>query len=190
MRHSILNVLLVGLMSMLAVACTSRDPLLSRLDEPTGLTVVTLEQPLVLARPTRLAVAARDYAYVGPVEINRNGRREHYLWVGLASTLDRARLKQSPPLAESLALLLDGAPMVLPLKDWEPDLEAAPYAGQSPVYAAFAARASLAQIERIAAAGVVEVRIVTAAGAAYPYRHWSGDFPDWAAFTAAAPDNP
>ena len=163
MRNSLMTCLAIAL-----CACASPDALHSRLDDDTGLTVVTMHEPVVLARPTRMAVAARDYAHIGPVEVNRMGRREYYLWIGLSSTVDRERVAEPAPRAETLALLIDGQPSVLPLTDWNPELELPPYASSTPVYASLAARASLEQIQRIAAAGDVEVHIGTAQGRTRP----------------------
>lgn len=171
----------------LVSACSVSESLVSRLDEATGVTVVSMEVPIVLARPTRLAVAARDYAYLGPVEINRMGRREYFLWVGLASTVDRPRVSEPPPRAMTLALVVDGLPMIVPLTDWNPDLEAPPYDGTTPVYASLAGRASFDQIMRIAAAESVVVHIITDSGGSLDYRLWDGDWPDWATFTARSP---
>ena len=74
----------VAVVVLAVSACTAQEPLATRLDT-SGLTVVTVDEPVVLARPVRqLTVAARDYAYIGPVQINRMGNRDHYLWVGTA----------------------------------------------------------------------------------------------------------
>ena len=37
----------------------------------------------------RFSHAARDYLYLAPVEANEAGKRKHYLWVGLGTTVDR-----------------------------------------------------------------------------------------------------
>lgn len=171
-------------------ACASKQVLQSRLDEATGLTIVTLPEPLVLARPTRYSAAARDYAYLGPVEINRMGEHEHFLWIGLASTLDRDRIAEAPPEASTLALVIDGLPMLLPLSEWNPDLEVPPYAGNAPVYLTLAARASADQIRRVAAADSISVNIVTKSGKTLSYKVWSGERPTWSAFAAGGSDNP
>lgn len=168
-------------------ACSGHEPLTTRLDEMTGVTVVSMDTPIVLARPTRLAIAARDYAYLGPIEINRNGDREHYLWLGLASTIDRALVSDPPAQATTLALLVDGLPMNLPLTPWDEELEEQPYGGNSPVYASLSARASLDQIARIAKAESVTVHINTDAGDSFNYRLWEGEWPTWAPFSARTP---
>ena len=85
--------------------CVSNSPLSTRLDS-FGVTVVTLDDPIVLARPVpQLAAAARDYAYLGPVEMNRMGDRDYYLWVGLASTIDRKLINVAPADVQTLTLL-------------------------------------------------------------------------------------
>jgi len=178
------------LFALVLAACAPAGTLQSRLDETTGLTVVTLKDPLVLARPTRLSATARDYAYLGPVEINRMGEREHFLWIGLASTLDRARIAEPPPQASTLALVVDGLPMILPLSEWLPELEVAPYSGNTPVYLTLAARASADQIRRIAAAESISVHIVTESGNTLNYRVWRGERPAWSAFAAGGSGNP
>ena len=165
-------------------ACASNTQLTSRLDR-NGLTVVTLDEPIVLARPVRqLAAAARDYAYLGPVEINRMGNRDYYLWVGLASTIDRQLIGVSPAQVQELAVLVDGRPMLLPLVNWATDLEQSPYDTAVPLYATFAAHASLDQIRRIATAKSVEVHLVSASGMTRRYQKWQGDWASWSLLVA------
>lgn len=164
-------------------ACTTAEPLVdSRLDS-SGLTVVTLGDPIVLARPApRLAATARDYAYLGPVEINNMGRRDHYLWLGLATTVDRTPEHAEPPEADAIALLVDGQPMMLPLTRWRTTLDRAPYETALPLYATLAARASLDQIQRVASARSVEVHLLSGSGVAARYRMWQGTWPSWSLF--------
>lgn len=163
-------------------ACSSQPPVTSRLDSG-GLTVVALNDAVVLARPVRqLTVAARDYAYIGPVEINRMGQRNYYLWLGLASTVDRALADVSPADAESLAILVDGQPMILPLTNWGADLDRPPYETGVPVYAKMSARASLDQIHRIGEATSVEIHIVSSSSSADRYRVWQGAWSSWSLF--------
>ena len=168
--------------AILVSACASTPSSLSRLDSG-GLTVVTLSDAVLLARPVpTLAAGARDYAYIGPVEINRMGDRRHYFWVALASTVDRARTGLAPANAVALMLVADDARMTFPLSEWTMDFDVSPYASTTPIYATLAASASLDQIRRIARATSVEVRIVDDRGATARYRHWQGAWTDWAAF--------
>ncbi len=171
----------VAVVVLAVSACTAQEPLATRLDT-SGLTVVTVDEAIVLARPVRqLTVAARDYAYIGPVEINRMGNRDHYLWVGLASTVDRKLADATPLEADSLALVVDGQPMILPLRELNMTLDNLPYRSTVPLYATLFAHASLDQIERIAAAYSVDLYIVTSTGGTDHYQRWRGDWHAWSA---------
>ena len=147
----------------------------TRLDSG-GLTVVTLADAIVFARPVRtLAAGARDYAYIGPVEINRMGNRQYFLWVALASTVDRDLVGLAPEDAVALALVVDENPMVLPLREWDTTLDTPPYDSTTPVYATLAAHTSLDQIHRIATANTVELHFIVDTGAnAARYQQWEG----------------
>lgn len=165
--------------------CANETLLTSRLDS-NGLTIVTLDDPVVLALPVhQLAASARDYAYLGPVEVNRMGHRDYYLWVGLASTIDRKLVDVSPPGTQELTLLIDGSPVTLPLVDWVVDLDQSPYATSAPLYATYAAHASLDQIHKIANAESVEVHFVSASGANRRYQKWQGEWSSWSLLVAA-----
>ena len=170
----------------LALASCANDTLrTSRLDS-NGLTVVTLNEPVVLALPAHeLAAAARDYAYLGPVEINRMGERTYLLWIGLASTIDRKLINVRPSQAEVLALLIDGRPVTLPLVDWTTDLDRPPYDASAPLYVTLSAHASLNQIRMIARAESVEVQLISATGSARQYRKWDGDWASWSLLVVA-----
>ena len=179
----------LALLAFFASACATREPINSWFDPDTALTYAALHEPLVVARPVdRLTVAGRDYAYLGPIDINRMGRRDYYLWIGMASTVDRALLDEARPQAATLVLVVDGVPMDFPLAPWHPGLEALPYPTTTPVYATFVARASLDQLERIAAATSVMVQFALDDGKASGYELWSGQWLDWTRFTARVAD--
>ena len=159
--------------------CMTQAPIVSRLDS-SGRTVVTLDDAIVLARPIpQLASAVRDYVYIGPVEINNMGKREHYLWIGLASTIDRKFAKIAPDRIDMLVLFVDGQPMTLSLTNWRTELDNPPYETAAPVYATYAARATLDQIRRIADATLVDVHMMSGTGRAGHYRMWQGEWSSW-----------
>jgi hypothetical protein len=172
--------------------CTSTAvPLESRLDLNTGLTVQTLETPIVLARPIpRLATSARDYAYLGPVEINRMGTREYFLWIGMGSTLDRGFVGEPRPTATTLHLMLDGEPMPLPLSAWHQDTDTPPYAVGTPVHEHLRTRVSLDQLRRIARAKSIDVHIAAADTTTDRYRLWGGRWGELAKFTNEVAESP
>lgn len=166
----------------IAAACAAQVPNRSSLDS-SGLTVVTQADAVMLARPVpALASGAQDLAYIGPVEINRMGQRRHYLWVALASTVDRNLLGVEPPHAVELALLVDNEPMTFSLSTWSTELDEPPYESNVPHYATFEATVSLDQIHRIARAGSVEFHILDDAGVTARYRKWQRNWESWSAF--------
>lgn len=170
---------------------TTAVPLESRLDLNSGVTVQTLETPIVLARPIpRLATSARDYAYLGPVEINRMGTREYFLWIGMGSTLDRSFVGEPRPTATTLHLMLDGEPMPLPLSAWHQDIDTPPYAVGTPVHEHLHTRVSLDQLRRIARAGSIDVHIAAADMTTDRYRLWDGRWGEFAKFTYEVANSP
>jgi hypothetical protein len=64
--------------------------------------------------------SARDYIYLGPAETNRQGVREYFLWVGVASTLDRGYLAPESGLPTELEITIQGEPMSFELDAWPP----------------------------------------------------------------------
>ncbi len=177
------NIFRIAVCAVLLAGCTTQTSSVSRLDS-SGLTVVTLTDAIVFARPDRtLAAGARDYAYIGPIEINRMGDRQYYLWIALASTVDRDLAGLDPMDAVALVLVVDESPMVLPLIEWETTLDAPPYVSTTPIYATLAAHTSLDQINRIASANAVELHLLVGAGDTARYQHWQGE---WATFSRFA----
>ena len=175
------------LITALFIGCASDPPLLdSSLDGATGWTLVTTEDPIVLARGTpRIAHSARDYVYLGPVEVNRMGLREHYLWVAMVSTVDRAPIGETPITPQSLTVLADDTPMELTLTPWGEELPTPAYETAAPPYAVMRARVSLHQVERIAQAGSVAVFLTGEDDYPLRYRVWQGRWPQWGRFAAA-----
>lgn len=181
LRIGFLSVILLALIS----ACATEAPYASRLDS-SGLTVSTLSEAIILARPVRtLAAGARDYAYIGPVEINRMGHRDYFLWIGLASTVDRELAGLVPANPVALILIVDEKPMILPLSAWDTRLDVSPYVGTAPVYAKLSAQTSLDQIHRIAAAQSVELLIVADTDFIAQYQTWEGAWTSWSEFPAS-----
>jgi hypothetical protein len=131
--------------------CSNGGALLEQLDERAGLTLARSREPLVFARTEpRYSRSARDYLYLGPIETNRQGLREYYLWVGVATTLDRGFIAPAASVPRALYLLVDGEPMELPLRPFAELVRrtvAAPsYPTAVPLRAELAARLTLQQL--------------------------------------------
>jgi hypothetical protein len=107
-------------MAFVVAGCQGTAQLVpERFDENTGITYWSAGRPMVFARQAgQYSRSARDYAYIGPVETNRQGIREYYLWVGVGSTLDRDYLALPSEVPNVLFLLVKGELMELKLLPW------------------------------------------------------------------------
>lgn len=165
--------------SALVTACQVPSSLTvnRQLDPASGMTLVAADQPLVFARTeSGLSRSARDYIYIGPVETNRQGRRDYYLWVGIATTLDRGFVAPDADAPASLLLDVDGSIMELPLTEW-PDRETGPtpvelYTPPVKAHTKLAARVTLDQLELISADPLDSLRIMDESGHTKAYRRW------------------
>ena len=168
---------------LLLNACASTQSLEPRLDEMTGVTWTTLSEPVAMAHSTpQLSTAARDYLYVGPIEMNERGTREEFLWFGLATTVPGALSDDLASIPQSLVLEVDGLAFELPVSEWD---EAVPYETPATVTHSVTARVSLDQIGLIAGAQRVRVELHNEDGSSVAYEHWNGEWIDWVAFRDA-----
>jgi hypothetical protein len=161
--------------------CAREAPLESLLDAK-GRTEVRATNVVTLARPApRFSEAARDYLYLAPVEVNEMGTRRHYLWLGLATTVDHRWLWAERREPATLVLVFDGLPVAVPLSPWA----AAPaFATPAPTYDVRRAAVTLDQLEHLATAHSVEVELLTADGERMDFAPWRGSWVDWLPFVA------
>lgn len=175
-----------------AASCAARGSLGvdEQLDSRTGLTVSTARTALVLARGApRYSRSARDYVYVGPVETNRQGLREYYLWLGFGTTLDRGFLAPEEARPQTLYLRAGGEWMKLDLQPWAtrvPGLETKGlYHTPVSIRTELAARVTLNQLDWMDDDGLQAIRIADASGRRTEYARWD-DSPAWPGFVARA----
>lgn len=181
----------------LAAACQGPASLTvtRRLDPLTGMTLTSAGRALVFARTeSSYSRSARDYLYVGPVETNRQGRRDYYLWVGVATTLDRGFVAPEAAAPRSLLVNVDGHPMELPLVPWS-NADASRgtldvYAPAVDVGAALAARVTLHQLELMTSAPLESLIVIDESGRAREYRRWDAAHPLAGFMTGIAAPNP
>jgi len=163
--------------------CAGDAELRSTLDDR-GLTWITSDLIVTFARSApRFSAAARDYAYLAPVERNDMGTRRHFLWLGLGSTIDRPWNWGESSSPVTLVLVLDGEPVALPLAPWEGSEDMSRHAS-TPVYQTQRARISLDQLEHFANAESIEIELIAENGAAARYELWDGTSSDWHTFVA------
>jgi hypothetical protein len=174
--------ILATLMLTAVAGCATEQPLARALDEK-GRTESRATSVLTLARPApRFSETARDYLYLAPIEINEMGTRRYFLWVGIASTLDRRWLWAQLSTPTALVLVFDGVPVGLPLTAFEPPSIAFPT--PAPVLEERRAQVTLDQLERLATAESIAVELVGADGERARFDVWRGRWADWQPFVA------
>ena len=91
------------------------------LDPLTGVTITSSSTPLVMYRdePSRAAYA-RNFLHVGPLQINRSGDYQYFLWVGMWSTTPTTDVTASQNGFDSIILFVDGEPLPLDASGWTP----------------------------------------------------------------------
>jgi hypothetical protein len=92
-------------------ACASRPPEDARqyLDEVSAATVTVAPGSLVFARERpELAVHARDYITLVPLDVNRSGKHSLYFYVYVWSTIDKRGLPASDAAKGQIELVADG----------------------------------------------------------------------------------
>lgn len=160
---------------LLLAACSSTTPLVEEtLDSTTGVTVLRATPPVIFFRDTSYRAAnARDFVYLGPIEVNRMGRFDYFIWLGIWSTLDDIYAESNRDGFESITLFADGEPMMLDATGWTLDaigvsdpIYVAPVAAAADVYY----RVTMDQIRLLAEARDIE--IVTTSARVRRYLPW------------------
>lgn len=67
------------------------------------------------------AAFARNYMHLGPIQVNRSGDYQYFLWLGVwnnMQTLDAAAHRDG---LDSIAIFADGEPLMLEISGWTPD---------------------------------------------------------------------
>lgn len=106
--------------ALVLAGCSSSVPSVrEQLDPVTAVTTTRAGAPLVLYRDNSARAAyARDYVYLGPIEVNRMGERRYFLWLGIWSTLGDAYIDAAADGFEGIALYADGEPLLLEATGW------------------------------------------------------------------------
>lgn len=152
--------LAIGLIaSFAACAAVPDNGIAERLDERTGTTVTAMQRAIELVS-TEPRGSGDPFAYLAPIETNRMGRREIYLWVAIPDERGGAAMP---------VVLVGGAP--LQAKPLEPGTNAGalglgsfPYSTPAPWSAISVFSIDEAALRSLAAAGALEVSVRYADG--------------------------
>ena len=130
-----------------------------------------------------LSAAGKDYLFVGPMTVNREGSHRRYLWFSVGTTIDRHLTGAPKPTLETVVLVVDGAPMTFDLIPWNNNADAAPYPLPIESYSSYAARITNSQIRQVANAGTVEAYVTDVNGRSPIYSIVGGDPAEWQGFS-------
>ena len=111
--------LAVWIAVLLVTGCASNElvpGIRETLDPLTGVTVTSSNRPLIMYRENSgRAAFARNYLHVGPIQVNRRGTYQYYLWVAGWSTMQSASHLEYLDNLESIVIFADGEPLLLDL---------------------------------------------------------------------------
>ena len=112
----------LALLLFLVAGCVGPDSLaLERMDPLTGVTVTRAPEPMVMYRNlSGQSAFGREYVYVGPVQVNKMGQRNHFLWLGIWRTADASDPAQTIDDFETIVIYADGEPLSLEAAGWTP----------------------------------------------------------------------
>jgi hypothetical protein len=101
-------------LALLAASALADEPVREYTDESTAATITVADESLVFARErTDLAVNARDYLSLAPIEINRAGKRSYFWLAYVWSTIDRRAGEPFSLAQDEFVLIADGRPINL-----------------------------------------------------------------------------
>ena len=175
--HCFMGLTSAFLMTSCSTQSTLEPP---RFDSETGDMVVTQRAAVVYARDLpHISRAGRDYLYLGPVEVTRNGVQRYYLWVGTGSTLDRSFRGEALPEMSRLSLEVEGEVLDLPLVAWTSRV-GEPYEVAAPLHDSQIAAVGFDDLERVLAEKITSIRLYDSADRQLSYTHWGGTWSAWA----------
>ena len=174
-RCCVAPVLLALHLAGCTVAPQAEDGSREYLDETTAATVTVRGRPLVFARERpELAVHARDYLTLLPVDVNRSGRHAQYFFGYLWSTIDKRAAGEDREAAPRFELVADGRRIALVPLPGEPrsaGLGEAPL--EPPAASAVALVAATSREEQEFLRGAAEiVAVAHGDGVAEPFALW------------------
>jgi len=133
-------------------ATTPPDPIAEALDERTGTTLTRLAEPLELLALEPRGANLDPFAWLGPFETNRMGRRALYLWIAVPDEKGHAARPE---------LSIDGRPLPLTAaaSGTTLGLAAQPYALPAPWSAVSVYTLDAAQLDALLAARALQLEV-------------------------------
>lgn len=106
--------------ALVAVGCSSDSAMVrDQMDPVTSVTISYSPTPMVFYRDVSgRAAYARNFVHMAPLEVNRSGNYQYYLWLGIWNTIADAQSNQSRDGFESIVIFADGEPLPLDIAGW------------------------------------------------------------------------
>ena len=106
----------------LVFGCASSPILGEKLDPLTSATLTFSSTPMVLYRDNPAHAAhARNYVSLGPLQVNRSGHYQYFVWLGIWNTNHTVSVEDGRDGFDSIVLFVDGEPLALKLTGWTPE---------------------------------------------------------------------
>lgn len=161
---------------VLAGCAASAPAIRSQLDPSTGVTVTYSSVPLIMYREDPAQAAfARNYVHVGPIQVNRSGDYQYFLWLGVWNNMQAVDSTSHRDGLDSIVIFADGEPLALEISGWTPDaigtsepVYLKPVASSTDAYY----RVTADQIRLIAEA--TEIRLRTSGRRPREFQPWAG----------------
>jgi hypothetical protein len=113
----------IGLGIILISGCSSLPASsIEKLDTRTGSTITSSPVPMILYRddPGR-AANARNFVSFGPLQVNRSGSYQYFIWLGIWNTNHSLNEADGRDGFDAIVLIIDGEPITLDVSGWTPD---------------------------------------------------------------------
>ncbi|MCH9695292.1 MAG: hypothetical protein K0U72_12350 [Gammaproteobacteria bacterium] len=102
--------------------CATSSTLGVKLDPRTSATLTFSPTPMILYRDVPgHAAYARNFVSLGPIQTNRSGNYQYFIWLGIWNTHHRLYETDARDGFDSIILLVDGEPLVLDAAGWTPE---------------------------------------------------------------------
>jgi hypothetical protein len=123
--------LLLAAIAAIAGCATAPQRTQELLDPQTSATITYSPSTMLLYRDDPAHAAhARNLVSLGPLQVNRSGHYQYFLWLGIWNTNHTVSEADGRDGFDSIVLFVDGEPLTLDVSGWTPDTIGA----SAPVY--------------------------------------------------------
>lgn len=120
-RHALPTLALATCMVLQTGCATTRGPVSETMDPLTAVTATFSNSPLIVYRDTPSRAAfSKQYVSIGPIEINKSGDYQYFLWLGIWTTLQTNDAGELQDGFDSVVLIANGEPLLLDIVGWTP----------------------------------------------------------------------